>query len=196
MATKYIPETNVHITVKVENIEVQDTNRFSNDEIIKIFNAAFTLIKEKLGVYVQYSLMNDKFITERSIEVLENNQYNVGCSFYWEKEYELDDTISNTQNNATRFIIVTNKKICSKDASKVSICFEIAHESGSLYHMLSHFIYNNINMTNIQSRPIKGKNWEYRFFVDFEGRLEDTGVINALRGIKEEATSMKILGTY
>lgn len=108
----------------------------------------------------------------------------------------LDDNISNTQNNSTRFIIVTNKKICAKDASKVSICFEIAHESGSLYHMLSHFIYNNINMTNIQSRPIKGKTWEYRFFVDFEGRLEDTGVINALRGIKEEATSMKILGTY
>lgn len=108
----------------------------------------------------------------------------------------LDGNISNSNNNATRFIIVTGKKICAKDASRVSICFEVAHESGSLYHMLSHFIYNNINMTNIQSRPIKGKNWEYRFFVDFEGRLEDTGVINALRGIKEEATSMKILGTY
>ena len=108
----------------------------------------------------------------------------------------LDSNISNTQNNSTRFIIVTNKKIYAKSANKVSICFEIAHESGSLYHMLSHFIYNNINMTNIQSRPIKGKTWEYRFFVDFEGRLEDTGVINALRGIKEEATSMKILGTY
>lgn len=108
----------------------------------------------------------------------------------------LDGNISNTQNNATRFIIVTNKKISAKNANKVSICFEIVHESGSLYHMLSHFIYNNINMTNIQSRPIKGKKWEYRFFVDFEGRLEDTGVINALRGIKEEATSMKILGTY
>jgi len=108
----------------------------------------------------------------------------------------LDENISNTQNNATRFIIVTNKKISAKKATRVSICFELAHESGSLYHTLSHFIYNNINMTNIQSRPIKEKTWEYRFFVDFEGRLEDTGVINALRGIREEATSMKILGTY
>lgn len=108
----------------------------------------------------------------------------------------LDENISNTQNNATRFIIVTNKKISAKNASRVSICFELAHESGSLYHTLSHFIYNNINMTNIQSRPIKEKTWEYRFFVDFEGRLEDTGVINALRGIKEEASAMKILGTY
>lgn len=108
----------------------------------------------------------------------------------------LDENISNSENNATRFIIVTNKKICAKDANRISICFEIAHESGSLYHMLSHFIYNNINMTNIQSRPIKDKNWEYRFFVDIEGSLQDTAVMNALKGIEEEAVSMKILGTY
>ena len=51
-------------------------------------------------------------------------------------------------------------------------------------------------MTNIQSRPIKNRNWEYRFFVDFEGDLQDTAVINALRGIEEEASSLRILGTY
>ena len=108
----------------------------------------------------------------------------------------LDSNISNTRNNSTRFIIVTNRKICAKTANKVSICFEIAHESGSLYHMLSHFIYNNINMTNIQSRPIKGKTWEYRFFIDFEGNLADSAVKNALRGLREEARNMKILGNY
>ena len=108
----------------------------------------------------------------------------------------LDENITNNENNATRFIIVSNKKICLQESNKISICFEIAHESGSLYNMLSHFIYNNINMTNIQSRPIRGKKWEYRFFVDFEGKLEDTAVINALKGIKEEASALKILGTY
>lgn len=113
----------------------------------------------------------------------------------------LDENISNSENNATRFIIVTNKtingkRICSKDATRISICFEVAHKSGSLYHMLSHFIYNNVNMTNIQSRPIKDKTWEYRFFVDIEGSLQDSAVINALKGIEEEAASMKILGTY
>ena len=108
----------------------------------------------------------------------------------------LDENISNSETNATRFIIVTNKKICSNKANRISICFEIAHESGSLYHMLSHFIYNNINMTNIQSRPIKDKNWEYRFFVDIEATLQDTAVINALTGIEAEAVAMKILGTY
>lgn len=113
----------------------------------------------------------------------------------------LDENISNSETNATRFIIVTNKRIgtkriCAKSANRISICFQTEHKSGSLYHMLSHFIYNNINMTNIQSRPIRDKNWEYRFFVDIEGTLQDTAVINALKGIEEEAVSMKILGTY
>ena len=108
----------------------------------------------------------------------------------------LEDAIQNNKNNATRFIIVTGKKIYHKDAKKISISFEIPHESGSLYHMLSHFIFNNINMTNIQSRPIQNRNWEYRFFVDFEGCFTDTAVQNALRGLKEEAISLKILGTY
>ena len=108
----------------------------------------------------------------------------------------LEDAIQNNKNNATRFIIVTGKKIYHKGAKKISISFEIPHESGSLYHMLSHFIFNNINMTNIQSRPIQNRNWEYRFFVDFEGCFTDTAVLNALRGLKEEAISLKILGTY
>lgn len=104
--------------------------------------------------------------------------------------------VNNVSSNSTRFIIVTNQKIFRKDAGKVSICFEIPHESGSLYHMLSHFIYNNLNMTKIESRPIEGRAWEYRFFVDFEGNLADGAVKNALRGLREEASNMKILGNY
>jgi chorismate mutase/prephenate dehydratase len=108
----------------------------------------------------------------------------------------LNSAIQDNKNNSTRFIIVTGRKIYRKKAEKMSICFEIPHESGSLYRMLSHFIYNSLNMTNIQSRPIGGKNWEYRFFVDFEGTFEDTAVQNAMRGLKEETTYLKILGTY
>ena len=78
----------------------------------------------------------------------------------------------------------------------ISICFEINHESGALYHALSHFIYNGLNMTNIQSRPLQNKNWEYRFFVDFEGNLSDSGVKNALYGISREVNNLRILGNY
>lgn len=108
----------------------------------------------------------------------------------------LQKGINQSGTNSTRFIIVTNQKIFKKDAKKVSICFEVPHESGSLYHMLSHFIYNNLNMTKIESRPIEDRNWEYRFFIDFEGNLADSAVKNALRGLRDEARNMKILGNY
>ncbi len=110
----------------------------------------------------------------------------------------LQEGISTSDKNSTRFIIVTNQKIFLKDASKISICFEIPHSntSGSLYQMLSHFIYNGLNMTKIESRPIPERRWEYCFFIDFEGNMGDSGVKNALRGLREEARNLKILGNY
>ena len=108
----------------------------------------------------------------------------------------LEQGINQSDTNSTRFIIVTNQKIFRKDAGKISICFEVPHKSGSLYHMLSHFIYNNLNMSKIESRPIEDRNWEYRFFIDFEGNLADGAVKNALRGLRDETRNMKILGNY
>lgn len=108
----------------------------------------------------------------------------------------LQASIHNEDDNTTRFIIISNKKIYLKGSERTSICFELPHKSGSLYHMLSHFIYNNINMTKIESRPITGKAFAYRFFVDIEGGLDTPAVKNALHCIKEEAIEMKILGCY
>ena len=120
----------------------------------------------------------------------------------------LEERIQNNKTNATRFIIVTGKHIFTRTAKKISVCFEIPHESGSLYRTLSHFIYNGLNMNHIESRPAvcgaetdgdgtaEKKNWEYRFFVDFEGNLNDAAVQNALRGLSEETVRFKILGNY
>ena len=91
---------------------------------------------------------------------------------------------------------MTNQKIFRKNANNISLFLEIHHEIGALDHILSHFFYNNLNMTKIESRPIPDRNWEYRFFIDFEGNLADSAVKNALRGLREEARSMKILGNY
>ncbi|MBQ1492660.1 MAG: bifunctional chorismate mutase/prephenate dehydratase [Blautia sp.] len=98
--------------------------------------------------------------------------------------------------NATRFVILGREKMYAKEAKKVSIVFELAHTSGSLYQLLSHIIYNGLNMTKIESRPIREKAWEYRFFVDFEGNLSDGAVMDALRGIQEEADFFRVLGNY
>lgn len=99
-------------------------------------------------------------------------------------------------SNTTRFVIISNRKMYVRTASKICICFEVAHESGALYNTLSHFIFNGLNMSKIESRPVPGQTWEYRFFVEFDGNLDESGVRNALTGISEEAVSMKILGNY
>ena len=100
------------------------------------------------------------------------------------------ENICYNDQNVTRFIIVSAHPVYEKSAAKVSVCFELPHESGTLYNMLSHFIYNGLSMTKIESRPITGKKWEYRFFVDFEGNLEEPAVKNALRGLEAEANQM------
>ena len=146
----------------------------------------------------QISMPNNAFAARRVARDGRADQAAI-ASEYAAKVYGLevlDKPVNNVSSNSTRFIIVTNQKIFRRDAKKVSICFEVRHESGSLYHLLSHVIYNNLNMTKIESRPIEGRTWEYRFFVDFEGNLADSAVKNALRGLREEASNLRVLGNY
>ena len=108
----------------------------------------------------------------------------------------LAEGINHNKNNTTRFIILAKDHIYRRDAGKITICFELPHKSGTLYNMLGNLIYNGVNMRMIESRPILGRNWEYRFFVDVEGNLSDTAIQNALRSVSEEAANMRILGNY
>ena len=146
----------------------------------------------------QISVANTAIAAKKILDDQDKSQAAV-CSAYAAQVYGLEvleNEINDEKNNSTRFIVVTNQKVFLKGAKKISICFEIPHESGSLYHLLSHFIYNDLNMTRIESRPIEGRSWEYRFFIDFEGNLEDAAVKNAIRGLREESRSLKILGNY
>lgn len=146
----------------------------------------------------QISMKNNAFAAKKVKEDQDASQAAI-ASEYAAGLYGLEvlqKGINQSNSNSTRFIIVTNQKIFRKDAGKVSICFEVPHESGSLYHMLSHIIYNDLNMNKIESRPIEERNWEYRFFIDFEGNLGDSAVKNALRGLRDEARNMRILGNY
>ncbi|MCM1157730.1 MAG: chorismate mutase [Clostridium sp.] len=108
----------------------------------------------------------------------------------------LNPQLNVSDNNTTRFVIVSNKKIYEEKANKVSISFSLPHTSGTLYHILAHFIFNNVNMTSIESIPMSGRQWEYCFFIDFEGKLEDNEVKNALKGIMAETEDFRILGCF
>ena len=146
----------------------------------------------------QISVENTAVAAKRVVEEGDKSQAAIASEIAG-KLYGLEllkPSIQNNQGNTTRFVILANRKVYQKDAGKISLCFELPHTSGSLYNMLGNFIFNHVNMMMIESRPIPGKNWEYRFFVDIEGNLQDAGVKNALRGIGAEAQNFKILGNY
>ncbi len=117
------------------------------------------------------------------------------CAAEYGLEVLMED-INSATANTTRFVIVSSRRAFVKNAAKVSICFEIEHRAGSLYSVISNIMFNGLNMTKIESRPIPEHNWEFRFYVDFEGNLADAGVRNALRGISEESNALKLLGNY
>ncbi|MBQ6441730.1 MAG: chorismate mutase [Lachnospiraceae bacterium] len=104
--------------------------------------------------------------------------------------------IQNNESNSTRFFVVSKDKVFVKDADKITVSFEIRHEAGSLYRTLSHFIYNDLNLNRIESRPIQGRNWEYRFFLDIDGNFNESAVQNALRGLAAETNQCKVWGNY
>ena len=176
-------------------------------EIERVYSKAEALMQAshflgEHGNWQQISVVNTAIAAQKVVKDGDKAQAAV-CSAYAAKIHGLEvlaDNINDEPDNCTRFIVVTNQKVYLKHASKISIEFELPHQSGaqsgSLYDLLSHFVYNNINMTKIESRPVKGKQWEYRFFVDFDGSLEDAAVKNALRGLREEATNLRILGNY
>ena len=173
----------------------------SLEDVEKVYSKAEALMQTSKYLnenmnWQQISVSNTAFAASKVAMDKDPSKVAV-CSAYAAKVYGLKilaDGINDEVNNSTRFIVITNKKVYLKNANKISICFEVANESGSLYHLLSHFIYNNLNMTKIESRPIDGRPWEYRFFVDFEGSIGDADVKNALRGLREEARGLKVLG--
>ena len=184
-----------HTLAALKNAKIEDIKRvFSHPQALMQSEKYLEEHREM----EQISMVNTAIAAQKVIADQDLSQAAI-CSEYAANLYGLKVLscgINHNQHNSTRFIIVTKQKIYVEGANKISLCFEIPHESGSLYRLLSNFIYNDLNMTKIESRPIEGHNWEYRFFVDFEGEVESAAVRNALRGLQEEAKNLRILGNY
>ncbi|MEG1148010.1 MAG: prephenate dehydratase [Niameybacter sp.] len=135
----------------------------------------------------------------RYVEELRDKTKGAICSKKAADFYNLhiiEEKINTKSNNYTRFIILSKTMQILLECDKVSIVFTTKHTSGALYHILSHFAYNSLNLLKIQSRPMKDKSWHYYFFVDLEGHLEDANMLIALGKVSKESEYFSILGSY
>ena len=103
--------------------------------------------------------------------------------------------IEDDKQNFTRFFLISRKKVIAPGANKSSIAFRLKNIPGSLFHALSVFASRNISLSKIESRPIRGRPWEYVFYVDFL-RGDDAPARAALRELKKIADLVKVLGIY
>lgn len=104
--------------------------------------------------------------------------------------------IQDFPQNLTRFFVLGMTEANPSGKDKTSIVFGVKHEPGTLFRAIRQFADRKLNLTKIESRPVKGKPWEYHFYVDFEGHRHDEVVSQALKALEKVTTYIKVLGSY
>ncbi len=110
---------------------------------------------------------------------------------------QLDSRIEDTPGrNSTRFFVIGVDDAPRRDPSKTSLVFAVRHRPRALYDCLGAFALRNINLTKIESRPMRGRPWQYWFYLDFEGHWRDPAAEAALVDLLRQASMVKMLGSY
>ena len=108
----------------------------------------------------------------------------------------IDENIQDHKDNFTRFFCLSKNRTKSTGNDKTSIVFSAGDVSGALYKGLKEFANGNINLTKIESRLTRKKAWEYNFYLDFEGHIDDNNCKKAVEGLINLGSTVKILGSY
>ena len=113
--------------------------------------------------------------------------------------YGLDVVAENIQtikNNSTRFITISKQLIIPADANKISVVFSVPHSVGALNRVLNRFCMNGLNLTKIESRAAKNGEFDYIFYLDFSGNLNDRKTIALISSLEKELPDFTFIGNY
>ncbi len=108
----------------------------------------------------------------------------------------LAENIEDTPDNSTRFLIIGREKVPASGDDKTSLMVSMRNQPGALHQILEPFNTYNIDMTRVESRPSRSGAWNYVFFIDFDGHIDEPRVQPVLKEIAERAADMKVLGSY
>lgn len=108
----------------------------------------------------------------------------------------LDESIQDSSTNTTRFLVIGEKTCPATGSDRTSILFSIHDRPGSLVNALQAFDKLNVNMSKIESRPSKQRDWEYIFYVDLAGHCQDPSVADALLELEKHCSLVKMFGSY
>lgn len=134
-------------------------------------------------------------------KVMEEKRLNCAaiCTAQAAQEYGLqilEKDIQDYNRSTTRFIVISKKPYISENANKISLCFNVEHEEGALSRVLNMFSLLGLNLTKIESRPMKNAEFDYLFYLDFTGNLRDKSVMDFLCTLSEEVKVFSFMGNY
>src|SRR6202046_886250 len=113
----------------------------------------------------------------------------------------LQEHLEDNRENYTRFLLLSESPELpgngsQEKANKLSRVFQLDHRAGALYHALEPFARRNLNLMKIESRPVHGRPWQYRFYLDLQASRRDPEVAAALRELEGLVANLQILGSY
>lgn len=108
----------------------------------------------------------------------------------------LREHLEDNSENYTRFLLLSPAAESPEDANKLSLVFQLDHRAGALYHALEPFARRGLNLMKIESRPVHGRPWQYRFYLDLQASRREPDVGEALAELEELVVDLRILGSY
>ena len=106
------------------------------------------------------------------------------------------ESVQTFDGNTTRFVAIARDLCVTDDANRITLMFCLPHVTGSLYHTLARFAFEGLNLTKIESRPLKNGTFEYAFYLDFEGHLREEHTVSLLCALSDELPQFVLLGNY
>ena len=197
---KYPLKINAEIILRIVHCLISDPNASLNDiEIVYSHPQALGQCRsflEKLNCKIV-----SVYDTAGSVKMIKNIKNAAAIASeraaYLYRMKILAKGIEDDKNNYTRFLLLSKNEYRRKTGNdKTTIIFKIEHKPGTLYRALEEFAERQINLTKIESRPVKGRPWEYFFYLDFEGHISDDHVKEAISALTNKVTFLKILGSY
>lgn len=104
--------------------------------------------------------------------------------------------INHNSHNTTRFVVVSPRLELRPGADKISTLFVLPHEAGSLHEVLTVFNLHGLNMVKLESRPLPERSWQYMFFLEFTGALDNPAVGDALHELAQTTEEFRVLGWF
>ncbi len=184
-----------------------------NENLLGVKGATLSDIKTAYS-HPQALSQSEEFLKKNDIEAVPYSNTAMAAKFVAEKEdksvgavgstlsaelYGLDIVAPNIQtikNNSTRFITIAKQLIIPNDANKISVVFSVPHSVGALNRVLNRFCMNGLNLTKIESRAAKNGEFDYLFYLDFSGNLNDRKTIALMSSLENELPDFTFLGNY